>query len=283
MEANFEDCKESYNYENICLGGMIVLNGLNGEELWRHFFTNEIYSLNCNQDLNGDFVNDCIAAGRSGTLEAVNLVNGESLWTFTNSLSRDERMNLYTAQFIGDIDGDFVDDLVNIHGGNPLAFKDSNRISGKIVVLSGRSGVVLIETTVPDQKESYYSPILQTFKNNQKLIFGTGGETQHGSLWILSIKDLLTKNVSQAKQIYVAKHKGIMTPPIMIDLNGDLIEDIVFCDFNSTVLALDGDTYEKIWSFAFQDSETYSLVPSTDMLFSHCLVVKYFTDLRHCY
>jgi len=30
-------------------------------------------------------------------------------------------MNLYTGQFVDDVDGDGVPDIVNIHGGDPFA------------------------------------------------------------------------------------------------------------------------------------------------------------------
>jgi hypothetical protein len=53
-------------------------------------------------------------------MEAVNTVNGQMLWNFTHSAERVDIMNLYTAQFIQDVDGDGVRDLLNIHGGDPF-------------------------------------------------------------------------------------------------------------------------------------------------------------------
>ena len=49
-----------------CLGGLLALDGASGEELWRHYSPHEVFSVNCNQDLDGDLLNDCIAAGRVG-------------------------------------------------------------------------------------------------------------------------------------------------------------------------------------------------------------------------
>ena len=53
-------------------------------------------------------------------MEAIDTVEGRLLWNFTHSSERVDIMNLYTAQFVGDLDGDGVADLVNIHGGDPF-------------------------------------------------------------------------------------------------------------------------------------------------------------------
>lgn len=53
-------------------------------------------------------------------MEAINSINGRMLWNFTHSTERVDIMNLYTAQFIQDLDGDGVVDLLNIHGGDPF-------------------------------------------------------------------------------------------------------------------------------------------------------------------
>lgn len=37
-----------------------------GEELWSYYAAHEIFSVNCNADLTGDGVNDCIGGGRAG-------------------------------------------------------------------------------------------------------------------------------------------------------------------------------------------------------------------------
>jgi len=64
----------------------------------------------------------------------------------------------------------------------------------------------------------------------------------------------------QAKAIYQSPHKGIMTPPVLLDLTGDGVVDIVFATYNSTALALDGQTYATLWNFTYSLSETYALV-----------------------
>jgi len=49
-----------------------------------------------------------------------------------------------------------------------------------------------------------------------------------------------------------------MTPPVLIDLTGDGVVDIVFATFNSTVLAIDGATYLYLWNFTYRMSESYA-------------------------
>ena len=62
----------------------------------------------------------------------------------------------------------------------------------------------------------------------------------------------------QARVLYSDNVKGIMTPPVLLDLTQDGIADIVFVTFNSSICAYNGDTFEKIWNFTFPSSETYA-------------------------
>ena len=56
-----------------------------------------------------------------------------------------------------------------------------------------------------------------------------------------------------------------MTPPVLLDLTGDDVVDIVFATYNSTVVALDGHTYETLWNFTYPLSETYASVYELDV------------------
>ena len=60
-----------------------------------------------------------------------------------------------------------------------------------------------------------------------------------------------------------------MAPPALVDITGDGVCDIVFASFNSTVLALDGDTYKTLWTFTYPSSETYACVTIGLMLNIH--------------
>jgi len=58
--------------------------------------------------------------------------------------------------------------------------------------------------------------------------------------------------------IYKDEQKGIMVPPVITDVNGDKIDDIVMAMFNSSVVAFDGVTLKQIWNSTFPSSETYT-------------------------
>lgn len=49
-----------------------------------------------------------------------------------------------------------------------------------------------------------------------------------------------------------------MTPPVLIDLTEDGVTDIVFATYNSSVLAVDGETYDILWNYTYPMSETYA-------------------------
>ena len=48
-----------------------------------------------------------------------------------------------------------------------------------------------------------------------------------------------------------------MTPPVLVDLTSDGVEDIVIPMFNSSLLAIDGLTFKTLWNHTFPMSESY--------------------------
>ncbi|GFO02838.1 pqq-like domain containing protein [Plakobranchus ocellatus] len=262
-------CDIYFEGQTPCFGGVLALEGATGRELWRRYAQHEVYGLNCQYDLDKDGVKDCLAAGRAGTFFAVSCKEGKLLWSLGESEARNAVMNFYTPQYISDLDGDGIADIVTVHGGDPLQEAGSpQRLSGRILVVSGKTGHVLRWTGVPDNQESYYSPQLTSHLGQVPvLLFGTGGETHNGSLWEIELNSLLEGSMDRAVKLSSDTHKGFMTPPALVDINGDGIEDILVPIFNSTLLALDGsDTGgtksgtgpKPLWTSKFPGSETYS-------------------------
>lgn len=64
----------------------------------------------------------------------------------------------------------------------------------------------------------------------------------------------------QARAIYTDAFKGVMTPPVLADVTGDGVEDIIVAVFNSSVLAFDGWTYKVIWNYTVPLTESYRLL-----------------------
>ena len=114
-------CDLYFNGTYPCFGGTLALDGLNGKELWRHYTEHEVYAVNCNGDLDADGVQDCLISGRAGVFQAISGKNGQLIWNFGPQESRDTFMNLYTGQFVRDLNGDGVMEVLVSHGGDPLA------------------------------------------------------------------------------------------------------------------------------------------------------------------
>ena len=51
---------------------------------------------------------------------------------------------------------------------------------------------------------------------------------------------------------------GVMNPPVLIDLNKDGTVDLVNAMFNSTVVAINGETFHIIWRYDIPNTESYS-------------------------
>ncbi|KAG8180040.1 hypothetical protein JTE90_012884 [Oedothorax gibbosus] len=243
-----------------CGGGMMALDGKTGNEIWRHYSAHEIFAINCNVDLNGDNVKDCLGGGRMAGFIAISGKDGTLLWEFDDQNAKIDASNVYTPQFINDVDFDEVPDLIVIHGGDPLKEPGSEtRLVGRLLVVSGKTGRILKWVQVPDEKESYYSPQILTHPDGSKLLlFGTGGETHGGSLWVVKLKNLLTGEINMAEKVYTDMFKGIMTPPVLVDITGDGVRDVVMAMFNSSVIAFDGVTFTKLWEYQQPSSESYS-------------------------
>lgn len=57
-----------------CEGGLIALDGTNGNILWRHWMNDTVFSLTCAADVNGDGLFDCLAVGYKGVSIIYNIV-----------------------------------------------------------------------------------------------------------------------------------------------------------------------------------------------------------------
>ena len=51
---------------------------------------------------------------------------------------------------------------------------------------------------------------------------------------------------------------GFMNPPVLVDINKDGVVDLVSAGFAGGVIAVDGNNYERLWSFQRSSVETYS-------------------------
>lgn len=49
-----------------CEGGVIAINGLDGQVLWKKWLTHTVFGLICSYDINGDGIRDCLVNGKAG-------------------------------------------------------------------------------------------------------------------------------------------------------------------------------------------------------------------------
>ncbi|CAF0995646.1 unnamed protein product [Adineta steineri] len=254
-------CDLYFNGIYPCNGGVKALDGRNGQVLWSYDKSNhEVFALNCQQDIDGDHIFDCLTGGRGGTFEAISGKTGALIWTFDNEV-RSTTMNFYTPLYLKkDFDNDGFNDIITIHGGDPIRKPhDIVKLAGEVLLISTKTGKLLNVSIVPDRMESYYSPqLLQRSSNEEYILIGTGGETHGGGLYAFDLKCFTIQCSSPYIKIISDEYKGVMTPPVLIDVNNDDIDDIIIPLYNSTLFAFDGKTFKQLWNRTFPSSETYS-------------------------
>ena len=183
-----------------------ALSGKDGQKVAEMWTDMVAFAIKCPVDLTGDGVADCYVAGRKGSLAAMDVRNRQLIWVVDNSISF-VKDNFYYPLITQDFDGDGVLDLINVHGGDS-SYRDSekNRAPGMLVVVSGRTGQSLMDPIpIPDDRESYSSPVLFTLpdpEQSEAVLFGSGGETIPGSLWavtLTSLQEYVDRSLSKAK------------------------------------------------------------------------------------
>ena len=84
------------------------------------------------------------------------------------------------------------------------------RLVGRLLIFSGKTGEVLRWVRTPDERETYFSPAIYTKKDSTELVlFGTGGETHPGGLYVVPLIDLFHGLIENSKLIYKDDYKGM--------------------------------------------------------------------------
>ncbi|XP_064624748.1 uncharacterized protein LOC135486131 isoform X2 [Lineus longissimus] len=270
---------EVLGLEAPCLGQVIALRGSDGQVLWNISVTAEIFLFNCEGiDINKDGMKDCIGGGRMGSLVAFNPKNGDVFWTehaLKGMLNR--AWNIYQPLVLNkDLDGDGVREVVIAHGGEPSFLPQvHDRNPGRLILLSGATGEPIGRyLDMPNRKETYMSPVLHVNADTGYVLFGSGGETVEGAFMAISVNNLynyaMQKEVDKTGwgrfaldsngiiEIHKTKTKGVMVPPLLVDMNKDGILDILMVTFDGTYILYNGKNLEIMWQREIKDTETYS-------------------------
>ena len=165
--------------EQPATGSIVALDGSNGTLLWEINATQEMFASAQFSMLDDDSTMDVILGGRNHELFAVRGSDGSLIWEFDSN--HDERANwyqFYTGQFIEDQNGDGVQDWLTSNGGDPTVAPGAPRESGYLMILSGATGSILAVADMPDNRETYMSPLLYQPHPEMELevLFGIGGD-----------------------------------------------------------------------------------------------------------
>uniref|UniRef100_A0A182QQ69 FAM234A/B beta-propeller domain-containing protein n=1 Tax=Anopheles farauti TaxID=69004 RepID=A0A182QQ69_9DIPT len=246
---------------DLCGGGLLALNGINGETLWQRWTSFTIFSLKCNIDINSDGGNDCVAAGRGGLILAIDGHNGRILWELKDYSDLESyaeiSIDLYTINVVRDLNNDAIADIIAVH------VEETQRAhGGHIKLISGATGAILRSIPTPYREEMFVPiQVLTRPDGADMFLVVTGGQNSPGGIYVLKQQNLMKyPGESAFEPIVRMESSGFMVPAVLSDLNGDGIEDIVVSSFNSTVYAFDGANRTQLWSFTIADSESVSSI-----------------------
>lgn len=257
--------------------GIVAFDGKSGNLLWKQEAPDQVFGSATFCDVTGDQVKDIFIGGRSPQLKAINGKTGALLWEYkyeqykNDPVLRYARFNFNNSVLVPDQNNDGLEDLLTINGGNANAkpYSTVDRYPGVLMLLDSKTGNVIAADTMPDGKESYMTPLCFSQPGSKKLyiLFGTGGETIDGNLYISSVSDLLSKKLSAARVIATEKGHGFIAPATLADISKDGYLDIIAISHGSKAIAIDGKDYHILWTRTFPRTEC-----------SNSFAPGYFTD-----
>lgn len=251
-----------------CDSAVIALDGRTGQLLWHVPAEDQIFGSAIFKDVDADGIEDVFINGRSAELIAISGGTGEVIWRFSRKTKdlegkKTSWFNFYNPQFIPDQDGDGLEDILVSNGGNVMAAPyDPDRPAGRLVVLSSRDGRLLADAQMPDGKEIYMSVTVTPTPDGKdhEVVFGTGGETIGGNLFVGYLSDILRNDLSQAQLLDSSPDKGYIAPSARVDVTGDGITDIFNCSVDGRLLAFNGLDHQPLWKTVIPSTEAYSSV-----------------------
>lgn len=260
--SDIPQCTMARGQMDLCEGGVLALNGVSGDVLWKYWASFAIFSLFCKFDINDDRTNDCIISGPGGLLIAIDGKSGRSLWTMKefNLQSPEEidinSVDLYTVNLMRDLDSDGVPDVIGAHTDERFGIRE-----GHIRLISGKTGKIIRSIPAPFKEEIFVPVQMMTMKDGTEfLLVLTGGQNTAGGVYKIRLDTLKNFKSDNDYTTVQRSSSGFLVPAILTDLTGDFIDDFVVSSFNSTIYAFNGLTNAPLWTFTFPSSETVSSI-----------------------
>ena len=246
---------------------VIAIDGKNGKVLWAVPGKDQMVGSPVFIKINYDDIPDIVIGGRGAQLYAINGFNGQILWQYEikeNDLTTIGymRVNFYTPQLIPDQNFDNIQELLVTNGGNFAAdpVSGDDRYPGVLAVLDGSNGEILAAATVPDNAETYMSPVTIIDENplETSIIYGSGGETFGGHLYEVKLSDLMKNDISGSRVLLSKLHHGFIAPPTLTDISSDGIVDIIVNWHGGEMIAIDRSKYKTLWTVSVPKTEVYA-------------------------
>jgi outer membrane protein assembly factor BamB len=246
------------------LGAVQAVDGGANVLLWSTRVAGEIYSTpRLLFDASDEPAARVFAGGRGGAFVCVDLSDGTPVWTAaTNDYAATlEPYNFYTPAVVppGSVTDEAV--LLQVYGGDPSRAPDDPRDPGWFVLVRPDDGSVLGVVPTPDGAESYASPILLPLADEgpQRAVFGTGGETHGGGLWLAEVASILDGSFNEsAIPLVTDPDKGFIGPVSLADLDGDGLLDIVASGMNGTTYVFRGSDGSILWQTTVDGAESFN-------------------------
>lgn len=245
-----------------CDSAVIALDGRTGELLWNISAKDQIFGSASLKDITGDGVMDVFISGRSAELIVIDGAHGKVVWRFEKpKKQKKEWFNFYNPQFVPDQNGDGIEDLLVSNGGDVMAEPyDPERPVGYLLIIDSKTGEVISKAPMPDGKETYMSVVYLPDRpaQDKNIIYGTGGETIGGNLFLTSLQEVREEDLSNSIKLATSDAKGFIGPPAWVEITGDSILDIAAISVDGRILTFNGATYEPIWSTLLPGTEAYT-------------------------
>lgn len=244
--------------------GVIALDGKTGRLMWHVASRDQMFGSAVFQDINKDDHPDVFISGRSSELIAIDGFTGKPIWRFdphSKKNNKREWFNFYNPQWIPDQDKDGLEDLLVSNGGDvKVEAYNPNRAPGYLLIMSAKTGDILSIAVMPDNKEIYMSVTATPIpgENDFDILFGTGGETIGGHLYLGRLSQVIKGDLSKAILLDSCADRGYISPAARVDINADGVTDILVNAVNGRLLVFDGKTLKRIWELKRPETETYS-------------------------